>query len=243
MTAPIRPTLRSPRAGITWSEELRRYRDERTGRIVPAARVRSALDLSIEAYKPTVRELATQLRAGQLSLRGWQLGMEVAIKDANLLGAAGAVGGWEQLRTNPSALGRVGREIRAQYEFLDGFVQDIASGKQKLDGSLTNRATMYVDNARVSYEAQRTAEDRAAGLDQERSIRHASDSCEGCIREERRGWVAVGEIVPIGDRNCLTRCRCSIERRRSTPEPEPPRKPSRRSPATRRQRERELIGT
>jgi hypothetical protein len=100
---------------------------------------------------------------------------------------------------------------------------------------------MYVEASRAHYEAQREAIDRAAGYDEERSIRHASDSCEGCIREERRGWVAIGELVPIGDRNCLTRCRCEIERRKSERRQRDERR--RRGPATRRQRERELLGT
>jgi hypothetical protein len=228
------PTRIQPR-GYTWSAALARYRAP-NGRIVSTAQVRAAIDGSIDAYRESARSLAEQLRAGGISLRAWEAEMRVVVKDSQLLGAASAAGGWAQL--DQRSLGRAGRAIRDQYAFLDRFASDVMTGRQKLDGSLTNRAVMYVEAARAAYEREREAIEIAAGYDEERNIRHASDSCEGCIREERRGWVAIGALVPIGDRNCLTRCRCEIERRMSTP-----RRRSRRGPSTTRQRERALIGT
>lgn len=230
------PTRLQP-GGFVWSSDLARYRDARTGRIVSTQQVRRAMDLSIEEYKGLARSLADQLRAGDISLRTWESEMRVVVKDAQLLGAASARGGWAQL--DQQALGRAGREIRDQYAFLDKFATQIMTGDQKLDGSLANRAVMYVESSRGAYEREREAQERLAGFDQERSIRHASDSCEGCIREERRGWVAIGELVPIGDRNCLTRCRCDIERRAS----EPKRRRSTNRPTTSRQRARAISGT
>lgn len=234
MTAPVRIQP----SGIAWNPTLARYRDLRTGRIVSTAQVRAAIDLTIDQYKTLARSLAEQLRAGTISLRTWEAEMRVVVKDAQLLGAASASGGWAQL--DQRSLGRAGREIRDQYAFLDHFATEIMTGDQRLDGTLTNRAVMYVEAGRTGYENEREAIERAAGYAEERSVRHVSDSCEGCVREEARGWVAIGELVPIGDRNCLTRCRCTIERRVSESQSSP--RAPRNQPATRRQRERALVG-
>lgn len=230
------PTRLQP-SGFRWDASIARYRDGRTGRIVSTAQVRAAIDGTIAEYKSLARSLAEQLRAGNISNRVWEAEMRVVVKDVQLLGAAGAAGGWAQL--DQRSFGRAGREIRDQYAFLDNFATEIMTGDQKLDGSLTNRAIMYVEAARGAYEREREAIETEAGFTEERSIRHASDSCEGCIREERRGWVAIGALVPIGDRNCLTRCQCTIERR--MPE-DRPRRSTRTGPSTRRQRERQLAG-
>lgn len=231
MTTPN--VLRAAPGGLRWNENLGRYIDAR-GRIVSGRVVRNALDQTIVAYGARTKALAGSLRAGTTSLRSWELQMRTLIKDTHLVSSAAAVGGWEQLQNDPAALGRAGREIRAQYEFLDGFVRDIASGKQKLTDGLIARAVMYIEAGRGTYEAQRLVIDRAAGYDQERNIRHASDSCEGCIRETARGWVGIGALVPIGDRNCLTRCRCEIERQMSASAARARRRPRRRPRVVRR---------
>lgn len=233
MTAPTRVQP----GGYRWNPTLARYIDPR-GRIVSTASVRVAIDRSIDQYRALARTLAEQLRAGQISLRTWEIEMRVVVKDVHLLAAAAAHGGWAQL--DQSALGRAGREIRDQYAFLDGFAKEIANGDQPLDGTLTRRAVMYVDAGRGSYEAQRESIEREAGFLEERSVRHVSDSCGGCVREAARGWVEIGTLVPIGERDCLTNCRCTIERRVSESEATPIRR-RRRGPSTSRQRRTALL--
>lgn len=205
------PTQLQP-GGYRWNPTLARYIAP-NGRIVSAAAVRAAIDQTIARYEQLARSLAEQLRAGAVSLRAWELQMRMVVKDAQLLGAAAAAGGWAQL--DAAAFGRAGRAIRDQYAFLDQFAADVASGKQRLDGGLTMRAAMYVRASRGAYERDRLLIEQDAGFDEERSIRHASDSCPLCVSEELRGWVPIGELVPIGERQCLTNCQCTIERRRS----------------------------
>lgn len=228
MTAPIRPNqLRTVPGGMRWNPTLRRY-IAANGRILSGAQVRSAIDATLLSYQTAARDLAAQLRGGNISLAAWEVEMRSLVKDANLLGSASASGGWVQLHENDAALGRAGAQIKKQYRFLNRFALDVASGKQKLDGTLANRSVMYVEAARDTYEVEREAQDRAAGFDEERSIRHVSDSCDGCIREAGRGWVPIGMLVRIGHRDCLTHCRCTLERRRSTDAPRPrnaPRRP------------------
>ena len=218
------PTRLQP-GGFVWSDALARYRDARTGRIVSTASVRDAIDATLIAYKDEARALAESLRAGTVTLKAWEAAMRVVVKDAQLLGVASAAGGWAQL--DQTSLGRAGRLIRDQYGFLNQFAVDISTGKQALTAGIASRAVMYVEASRGSYEAQREVLERAAGYDEEISIRHASDSCNGCVGEAARGWVPIGHIVPIGDRDCLTRCQCTIERRISEPQPRTrPRRPA-----------------
>jgi hypothetical protein len=225
------PTRGRPE-GVRWNAPLARYIDTR-GRIISTSAVRDAIDRSIEQYKTLARSLAEQLRGGEISLRTWESEMRVVVKDVQLLATAGAHGGWAQL--DRAALGRAGREIRDQYAFLDNFAREISNGDQLLDGTLANRAMMYVEAGRGGYESQREAIEREAGYLEEISIRHASDSCRGCVHEASRGWVAIGSLVGIGDRDCLTRCRCTIERRVSESRAHPPTR-RRRGPTTSRQR-------
>lgn len=210
MTVPFRPD----RTGFTWNANAQRYRDAR-GRFVTTQQVRAALDATIRGYHADARALSEQLRAGTLSLRAFDQAMRQLVKDTHLMSSASAVGGWQQFRRNPRAKGLAGANIKRQYRYLNGMIRDLANGTQTLGGSLTNRAVMYVEAGRNTHEDQRLAIEKAQGFDQERSIRHVSDSCDGCIREAKRGWVGIGELVPIGERTCLTRCRCTIERRRS----------------------------
>ncbi len=236
MTAPVRIQP----GGYRWNAQLARYIAP-NGRIVSTVQVRAAIDQTLDEYTALARSLADQLRAGDISLRAWEAEMRVVVKDSQLLGSAAARGGWAQL--DQRSLGRAGREIRDQYAFLDRFATDIMTGRQKLDGTLTNRALMYVEAARPMYEAEREAMEIEAGYDEERNVLHPADHCEGpsgCPAQTARGWVRSGTLVRIGRRPCRTRCKCTIERRKSEQNARR-RTPNR--PATRRQRERTLIGT
>jgi hypothetical protein len=63
------------------------------------------------------------------------------VKNVNLNAIALERGGWANL--TPSDFGRVGQIVREQYGYLRGFANDIASGKQRLDGTLGTRAKLY----------------------------------------------------------------------------------------------------
>lgn len=211
--------------GYRWNPTLKRYIGP-NGRMVSQAQVRSALDQAIRAADGRARALASQLRGGSISLASWEREMRQLVKDVELYGASAASGGWAQL--GQSQLGRVGSLVREQYERLHSFAADIASGKQKLDGALTNRAVMYAKQGRRAYYKQMDVEMADAGYDEERNVRARGDNCDGCIDATAVGWVAIGTLPAVGERDCLSHCRCRIEYRRSrTGERENPRPPRR----------------
>ena len=143
------------------------------------------------------------------------------IRLSHLANAALAKGGPDQM--TPADNGRAGQAIREQYDYLNKFAQQVASGKQKLDGTLTRRAQMYAEAGRDTYEATVWAEMKKRGLTLVRSVLHAKDSCttngkstSGCIEEARKGFVPIDAKPPagitrIGGRTCRTNCRCSLE--------------------------------
>ena len=97
------------------------------------------------------------------------------IKMSHLANAAAAKGGWDQM--SQADYGRAGQAIRAQYDYLNKFAQQVADGTQKLDGTLTRRAQMYAEAGRDTYEATVKGGDARSGdLSMVRSVLHAKDS-------------------------------------------------------------------
>jgi hypothetical protein len=200
-------------SGIGWNDISGRYINLRTGQFVPQTAVSNALQQTIDTQAKTVANLTTQFKNGAVTLAEWRTGMAQSVKVTHLASSALANGGWAQM--TQADYGRVGQLVRQQYAYLDRFASDIASGKQKFDGTLDRRAKMYTDAGRQTYESARRAEDRLRGLDEERNIRYDGDSCDGCIEAEAMGWQPVGVIPLPGTRDCRTNCRCRLERRRS----------------------------
>lgn len=190
---------------------LGRYRDNATGRFVSARQVRADIDSYIDASKKQIDTLANQLRGGQISLAEWQTAMRQEIKSMHINTSMAAHGGRAQM--TPADWGRAGQQIRTQYQFLDTYAADLASGKIKLDGRLNVRAGMYAESARGSYEQEARRVAANTGLTEERRIRHASDSCTDCVDYAARGWQPIGALPRIGDSQCRTNCRCTFEYR------------------------------
>ena len=192
-----------------------RYRDTATGRYVSGASVRRELDRYLDADDPA-RALADALRSRSISLADWELAMRRHVKNVHLNAIALERGGWANMR--PSDYGRAGQIIRQQYAYLKNFAADIASGRQRLDGTFPRRAQLYTQAARTSFYQSKHA-NRAAGIDMVRSIRHARDSCSECVALDGK-WFRLGDPaykLP-GQRICLSNCRCSEELGRMTPD-------------------------
>lgn len=198
-------------SGYVWDTVSARYRDTATGKYVSSETVRGALDNAIEASAKNVRAITQQLRDGALSLPDWQKMMMQEIKVGTLSSTAAAKGGFGQM--TQADYGRAGREIRSQYAYLQKMSEQIANGTQKLDGTLLRRAAMYAESPRKSYEAQRRAEMRIRGITQERNVIHSNDSCDGCLEADALGWSALGTLPLPGDRDCMSRCKCTLEYR------------------------------
>ena len=189
-----------------------RYRDSDTGRFVSARQVRAELDRFVDAAgRNAARDLTGQLRDGRISLAEWQTAMARAVKNVNYAAVAAASGGVENMTAVER--GRAGAIIKEQYKYLRNFAAEIESGKQPLDGRAMRRAEMYMQASRSTFYAQKQADYSGRHPSAQlmvRSIRAKGDSCKDCIELDHK-WLPFGsaEYIPIGQRQCVTSCRCS----------------------------------
>lgn len=194
------------RGPYTWDQASFSYRGAR-GRYVSAKDVRHALDDALDAAGKRMRAHGEALREGRISLAEWQTRMARDIKSVHLYSAAAAKGGWAQM--TPADYGRAGQKIRAQYEFLRKRAAAVASGRTPL-GSVPWISALYAQPARGTYHAAEAREMGLRGFTEERNVRDARDSCPGCLAQTDRDWVPLGELVPVGQRDCKGSCRCLI---------------------------------
>jgi hypothetical protein len=188
-----------------------RYRSRGTGRFVSPATVRSVLDRAVQAAVRDAQAVTGALREGAVTVAQWEAAMRSLVKDTHVYSAALAAGGWDRL--DAAAYGRIGASVRQQYGFLARFAAQLAQGGA-LDGRVTARAALYAEHARVLFSEVWAAEMRVRDYREERNVLGAAEHCERCVTETRRGWVAIGALVPVGLRTCLARCRCRITYRR-----------------------------
>jgi hypothetical protein len=197
---------------FVWSAASQRYRDEATGRFVSQVAVNQAVDAVIKAGSQHMVTMTQALQTNQITLAEWQTQMATEIKMLHTGAAALGRGGWAQM--TQSDWGWTGQRIRAQYGWLRNFAHDIAVGHQPMDGRLLARAAMYAEATRATQREMQRFNASVIGRTQERNVLGAAEHCGGCLSATARGWVPLGTLPAIGNRECRSRCRCSIVTRR-----------------------------
>jgi hypothetical protein len=196
-----------------FNERAGRFRGP-NGRFLSSDRVRRIIDATLLKHTNSVSELTELLRQHGIPVGEWERRMRQEIKAIHTYSAMAAKGGRAQLDNRD--FGRIGAAVKRQYKYLRGFADDISSGKQRLDGGTVSRARLYAQAGRGSFEKTRQTEMRARGFAEERNILAPAEHCEGagsCVEQTERGWVPVGELIPIGGRLCVVNCKCRIEYR------------------------------
>lgn len=193
-----------------WNERAGRYINATTKRFVPWTQVRDSLDRAIDSSAAAMRQASQSLRDGTMRLTKWRSTMQTELKNMHLAAASLAKGGHKALTL--ADFGKVGATVKKEYGYLERLTAQIQSGAQPLDGRFLQRAEQYTKAGRATFEAQRRVEAIRRGQREMRSVRHASDSCPGCINQEALGWIALDDprfIVP-GSRQCRANCKCSL---------------------------------
>lgn len=194
-----------------WNEQASRYYNIETGRFVSSSEVRDALEFNITASQAEMHALTEQLMSETISLEQWQIGMMQEIKIAHTSAAASARGGWAQM--TQSDWGAVGQQIRDQYDYLRNFANEIASGKQLLNGSALVRADLYGQAARGTFEEMRRRLQKLNGMTEEMRKLGKADHCEDCLKAAGR-WAPIGTLPKIGESQCIVNCHCMFHYRR-----------------------------
>jgi hypothetical protein len=159
-------------------------------------------------------QLATDLRAGAISLADWQQGMRSLISMSQETGILTANGGVEFM--TQSDWSYLTDQINKQYEYLDKFASDIEANPTKwLNGRLDNRMRLYQESAYSAYQNDLRREAKLNGMDEERRVLGAADHCPGCLEQSSLGWQPIGTLDEIGDEECNQNCHCEFEYRNS----------------------------
>lgn len=192
-----------------WSERASRYYNLSTGRFVSTSNVKTALEGVVTRSQANVRGLSQALLDGDITLAEWRAAMMSEVKVMHVASSAAARGGWAQM--SQGDWGYTGNLVKKQYAYLERFAQDIASGKQKLDGRLLTRAGLYAEAPRGSFAEMFRRMMTGKGMTEERRVLGAAEHCDGCLEQAGLGWQPINTLDPIGAEECRTHCQCEFE--------------------------------
>ncbi len=186
-----------------------RYRGS-DGKFVSRATVLRLVDQESNRLATRMKAHARLLTSGKIDLPEWQRRSAEDLKLSHL--RSGILGsGGKALATNQT-YGTVGRGLRSQYEYLDGFSRDIANGKLT-KSQIVQRASLYGASTRSAFhQSEKIARGREGFKLAMRQLDSAAIHCLDCLKHSTNGkYVPINEIVPIASRcRCFSRCRCSI---------------------------------
>jgi len=110
----------------------------------------------------------------------------------------------------------LGDGLVGQREFLDNFVKQLDS-EDMAEGTIRNRAAMYILSAGAMYEYGRHRAKMASGnYSEEKWSLGDTEHCSGCTSLAALGWVELGSLPTVpraGATPCLSHCACRIEYR------------------------------
>lgn len=189
-----------------WDARLGRYRNERSGRLLSAARIQEMRDRILEVAASAVLGLAQRLTDGEWDVGTWEHAMRDAIKA--VFGAQYVFGRGGLRAMQPHDWERVGDLVQNQFGYLEGFADDVAAGKLSKP-QITVRAELYVGSSVQAHEAGKGA---AFGIllpaqpGDGSSECLANDRCSWFLRRRHDGRVEATWVADIDSATCET-CR------------------------------------
>lgn len=161
-----------------------------------------------------LEQLAEALRSGQITLAQWEASMRDMLREQFTAAMELAKGGRENI--TQSDWGYMGSALKKQYEYLSNFANDISANPDKwMNGRLNARMDLYYESGYAALEDFRKREFIEQGFDEERRVLGDADHCPGCLEQAGRDWQPIGTLDPIGAEECVTKCKCNFEYRRS----------------------------
>ncbi len=158
-----------------------------------------------------LREIGIALGNGDIDAQRYTIEMTHEIETEHVAAAAIYRRGLDELTTQDNLVVR--SRLNSELGYLGGLVVGWVGGTVT-QGRLASRSQQYGAAVRPTYYAVGTADLRSEGFELERNLLSPVDNCEGtgsCIQETQRGFVTVGELIPIGNRLCLSNCQCQAE--------------------------------
>ncbi len=203
----------------TYDTRTRRYRvtpegaqalGHKPGTFIGERRLVGLRDAYIAGAKDATNTLAGQVARGDISVQQWTLAMRQEIRADFINEYVLAHGG--RATMTPADWGRLGQRIQQQYRYLDGFANDIATGRYS-EAQIAARARMYVEASSAAFEQARTLArgmpDLPAYPGDGSTVCLSNCKCFWSIKETDDAWLCTWRITPA--ENCET----CIERSRT----------------------------
>jgi hypothetical protein len=191
-----------------WDPKAVRFRDPDTGRYVSRASIRRGVDELVTKSQTRITALANKVRRGTITTTEWEMAMRTEIKRIHLSTEALLRGGWAQMK--PADYGRIGGRLKKQYTRLSAFRTALEGKDYKTDGAFFARARSYASAARIAFGNALGTLLESAGYREERNKLNPAEHCVGCIDMTALGWVKIGTLVPLGQRDCSVGDQCEI---------------------------------
>lgn len=155
------------------------------------------------------RHLAGQLRRGEISLDEFHQLMINSITEAATASMIAVYGpGWASSGILQSMYGGY---LARELNWLSQFVAGLRDGSVLMDGNVLRRAAMYGYATYALFHALQNLWASEGGIyTMEENVLGVAEHCDGCLAETAKGKVPIGSLAPIGTRDCLSNCRCSI---------------------------------
>ncbi|MBC8446076.1 MAG: hypothetical protein H8D74_02630, partial [Chloroflexi bacterium] len=169
-------------------------------------------------FKQDTEALCNQLVEGDISLDEWHIAMQERIKTLHIVCAvAGVRGDWDAVNW-----GAVEERIRGQYEYLEGFREDIREKQEEDEDAdlslwLIARAALYAGSLWAMYHIIEREAERERGRDEVRWVLGVAEHCEDCLELAGRDWMPIddlgGQVPGDGTTRCRSNCQCHLEYR------------------------------
>lgn len=196
-------------SGIRWEQQMARYRDRKTGRLVSERRVIRAASSFRQFTRDNIQNLTDRFLDGRLEIATWQERVAAEIKDARLVSHMAGRGGRNAMTSGD--YGKVGSRLRFDYNRLDRFARNVANGDLTA-AQIRANATLYGNATRSSFFDGSTRAKADAGFVYEQRFLGAGENCDDCIRYAAMGRVPVGTLPEPGDESvCRANCNCTKE--------------------------------
>jgi hypothetical protein len=146
-----------------WDSNSKRYRvtvegaealNQRVGTYVSNARMLELRESVITSAKNRVNELASSLASGDININQWTLAMRQEVKDSFIHQYMLGHGGRNTM--TQSDWGKLGHDIRDQYQYLNRFSDEIRAGRYT-ESQIAARSRMYMEASSQSFEKAKVA--------------------------------------------------------------------------------------
>lgn len=174
---------------------------------VPKNVIRGYIDRLERVSAVRLGEIVDDLEQRKIDLDEWKKQHDRRVRAMLILSGALALGSIEQALRSGRVLGLIEEQLRYSHKFE----RAIRLGAAGTFSRIKWRAKSYAAAARVTYGIiEQTAREQFGNQKEARRIQTAAESCNGCIKWARKGWIPINLMPPIGSQQCKNYCKCYL---------------------------------